>query len=106
MLIKCFSVYFRCGILFRTAGNNPDNHPKRFRRSQKPVRAFGIMGFRMTFAYVGDGNNVAPSLLFGAMKTGMNYHVTSPEGYTTSDDDVIQAEKMQSSLFPKAENRL
>ena len=29
-------------------------------------------------AFVGDGNNVARSLLFGAMKTGMNFAIASP----------------------------
>lgn len=32
-------------------------------------------------AYVGDGNNVAHSLLFGAAKVGMDIAVASPEGY-------------------------
>ena len=32
-------------------------------------------------AYVGDGNNVAHSLLFGGAKTGMEVRVASPEGH-------------------------
>ncbi len=32
-------------------------------------------------AYVGDGNNMAHSLLFGAAKVGMDVAVASPEGY-------------------------
>jgi ornithine carbamoyltransferase len=32
-------------------------------------------------AYVGDGNNVAHSLLFGAAKVGMNIAIASPAGY-------------------------
>ena len=35
----------------------------------------------MTLAYVGDGNNMAHSLMFGGPKTGMNVRVASPEGY-------------------------
>jgi ornithine carbamoyltransferase len=42
----------------------------------------------VTLAYVGDGNNVARSLLFGAMKTGMHFKIASPAGYTLSDEDV------------------
>jgi len=35
----------------------------------------------LKLAYVGDGNNVANSLLFGATKTGMHIAVASPAGY-------------------------
>ncbi|MBC7250320.1 MAG: ornithine carbamoyltransferase [Anaerolineae bacterium] len=35
----------------------------------------------LKLAYVGDGNNVATSLLFGATKTGMHIAVASPPGY-------------------------
>ncbi|HEY2738495.1 MAG TPA: ornithine carbamoyltransferase, partial [Thermoanaerobaculia bacterium] len=33
------------------------------------------------FAYVGDGNNMAQSLMFGAAKVGMDVAVASPKGY-------------------------
>jgi ornithine carbamoyltransferase len=42
--------------------------------------AFGELSGRK-IAYVGDGNNVAHSLLFGAAKTGMDIAVASPAGY-------------------------
>src|SRR5207248_17605 len=32
-------------------------------------------------AYIGDGNNMAHSLLFGAPKVGMNVAVATPAGY-------------------------
>lgn len=35
----------------------------------------------LKLAYVGDGNNIAHSLLFGCAKVGMNISVASPEGY-------------------------
>ena len=38
----------------------------------------------LKLAYVGDGNNVAHSLLIGCAKTGMNISVASPQGYTCS----------------------
>jgi ornithine carbamoyltransferase len=38
----------------------------------------------LKLAYVGDGNNVAHSLLIGCAKTGMNISVASPEGYSCS----------------------
>ncbi len=51
----------------------------------------------LTVAFVGDGNNVARSLLFGAMKTGMNFVLAAPQGYTLSDDDLQQARSMRIS---------
>ena len=38
-----------------------------------------LKGVKLT--YVGDGNNVAASLLFAAAKVGMDMALVSPEGY-------------------------
>ena len=35
----------------------------------------------LTMAYVGDGNNMAHSLMFAASKSGMNFVCVGPEGY-------------------------
>lgn len=35
-------------------------------------------------AYIGDGNNMAHSLLFGSAKTGMDISIASPKGYEPS----------------------
>jgi ornithine carbamoyltransferase len=35
----------------------------------------------LTLAFIGDGNNVANSLLLAASLVGMNFHFASPEGY-------------------------
>jgi ornithine carbamoyltransferase len=42
-------------------------------------------------AYVGDGNNMAHSLLFGAAKVGMDIAVASPAGYTVKSHYVEMA---------------
>ena len=42
----------------------------------------------LNLAYVGDGNNVARSLLFGAAKLGVNFAVASPTGYTLPATDL------------------
>jgi ornithine carbamoyltransferase len=39
----------------------------------------------LKLAYVGDGNNVATSLLFAAAKVGMDIALASPEGYELGD---------------------
>jgi ornithine carbamoyltransferase len=42
-------------------------------------------------AYIGDGNNVAHSLLFGAAKVGMSIAVAAPEGYDVDPHYLEQA---------------
>lgn len=44
-------------------------------------------------AYVGDGNNVAVSLLFGGSKVGMDVAVATPSGYEVQKDVVALAER-------------
>lgn len=42
----------------------------------------------LTMAYVGDGNNVAHSLMFAASKAGMNFICVTPGGYQMADEMV------------------
>jgi ornithine carbamoyltransferase len=39
----------------------------------------------LTLAFVGDGNNVARSLMLAASLTGMNFRIASPPGYAIDD---------------------
>jgi ornithine carbamoyltransferase len=39
----------------------------------------------LTLAYVGDGNNVAHSLMLAASLCGMNFRIASPEGYQVQE---------------------
>jgi ornithine carbamoyltransferase len=39
----------------------------------------------LTLAFVGDGNNVARSLMLAASLTGMNFRIASPSGYAVDD---------------------
>ncbi len=39
----------------------------------------------LTLAFVGDGNNVAHSLMLAASLTGMNFRIASPSGYRVQD---------------------
>jgi ornithine carbamoyltransferase len=43
----------------------------------------------LSLAFVGDGNNVARSLMLAASLTGMNFRIASPSGYAI-DDRVVQ----------------
>ena len=48
---------------------------------------------KLKIAYVGDGNNVAHSLLFGAAKAGLDISVVSPHGYFPDKNIVNEANK-------------
>ncbi len=69
------------------------NHP-----AQALADLFTIMELKgrlegLKIAYVGDGNNVARSLLFGAMKVGAHFTIASPAGYTLDEEDFDLAEQ-------------
>ena len=46
----------------------------------------------LTLAFVGDGNNVAHSLMLAASLTGMNFRIASPAGYAVQDRILRQAQ--------------
>ena len=48
----------------------------------------------LTFAYVGDGNNVAHSLLLGGAKMGMHVRVATPTGFEPIPQVVQRAERI------------
>jgi ornithine carbamoyltransferase len=50
-----------------------------------------LKGLKM--AYVGDGNNVCNSLLFGCAKVGMDIAVASPDGYKPNEEVVRMAKE-------------
>ncbi len=52
-------------------------------------------GTKLTF--IGEGNNVANSLVFGGVRLGMHICVASPKGYELTEDVVAWAEKESAS---------
>jgi ornithine carbamoyltransferase len=52
-------------------------------------------------AYVGDGNNVANSLIFGAALSGSNFSIASPAGYEITGDVVARAKAMANKTGSK-----
>lgn len=51
----------------------------------------------LTLAFVGDGNNVANSLLLAASLTGMNVHIASPPGYEIKEEILGQSREFAAS---------
>jgi len=45
----------------------------------------------LTIAYIGDGNNVAHSLMLAASLVGMNFRIASPKGYTVQERVLLTA---------------
>ncbi|MFT8348045.1 ornithine carbamoyltransferase [Clostridium saccharoperbutylacetonicum] len=45
-------------------------------------------------AYIGDGNNMANSLMIGCLKIGMNFSIASPEAYTVSETYLNRAKEL------------
>ncbi|WP_024832296.1 ornithine carbamoyltransferase [Ruminiclostridium josui] len=55
----------------------------------------------LKLAYIGDGNNVAHSLLHGCAKTGMDIAIASPKGYECSSIYVDEAKEAAKSSGSK-----
>ncbi len=47
----------------------------------------------LTLSYIGDGNNVASSLILAATMTGVSFNIASPKGYELPEDIVKLAQK-------------
>lgn len=55
--------------------------------------SFGTLD-NITMTYLGDGNNVAHSLLLGGVLMGMNVRIATPQGYELNPDIVAQARSL------------
>lgn len=71
------------------------NHP-----AQALSDLFTILEYKerldgLRLAYVGDSNNVARSLLFGAAKMGMHFIAASPPGYQLTADDLALGRQLR-----------
>lgn len=67
-------------------GLTDDYHPCQVLADLMTIREkYGSLeGLKM--AYIGDGDNMANSLIVGGLKTGMTVNVATPEGYEPLDD--------------------
>ena len=48
----------------------------------------------LNVAFVGDGNNMANSLMIGCLKIGMNFSIASPKEYASSDEYLNKAKEI------------
>ncbi|MDP2918846.1 MAG: ornithine carbamoyltransferase [Dehalococcoidia bacterium] len=47
----------------------------------------------LTLAFIGDGNNVAHSLMLACAMTGINFRIASPKGYMVQKDVLLKARR-------------
>jgi len=67
-------------------------HPCQALADMQTIRErFGALKGRK-LAFVGDGNNVAQSLMLTSLRLGMDFALACPEGYMPNPDVVMQAE--------------
>lgn len=48
----------------------------------------------LNVAFIGDGNNMANSLIIGCLKVGMNFYIASPEKYSISEKYLSRAKEI------------
>lgn len=59
--------------------------------------------YNVKVAFIGDGNNMAQSWLYGAAKFGIDFSVASPEGYECKSKVVEEAKKIAEQTGAKIE---
>jgi ornithine carbamoyltransferase len=52
----------------------------------------------LTLSFIGDGNNVAHSLINGCAKVGMNFRIACPKGYEPDDNVVKEARSVGGNI--------
>ena len=67
-------------------------HPCQALADMLTIREHGGTSGR-TLAYVGDGNNVARSLIIAAAGEGMHVRIATPEGYELDSESLVEATK-------------
>ncbi|MCX7772637.1 MAG: ornithine carbamoyltransferase [Clostridia bacterium] len=82
-----------CGTIPVINGLTDSQHPCQILADLQTVKEYKgkLAGLKM--AYIGDGNNVANSLLIGCAKVGMNISVATPKGYECDTESVKLAQE-------------
>jgi ornithine carbamoyltransferase len=75
-------------------GLTDDEHPCQALADCLTLREYWGTSKGRTLAYIGDGNNVAISLVQAALMLGIHVHVASPDGYQLPDAPVQSAAKL------------
>lgn len=87
ILAKCSSIPIINGL-------TDDEHPCQVLADLMTIRENKKILEGLTVAYIGDGNNMAQSLLVGCLTCGMNFNMATPEGYRPKDSYLELGKKL------------
>jgi ornithine carbamoyltransferase len=75
-------------------GLTDDEHPCQVLADLMTIRENKNILEGLNVAFIGDGNNMANSLMIGCLKVGMNFAIASPKKYMTSDKYLDRAKEI------------
>jgi ornithine carbamoyltransferase len=75
-------------------GLTDDEHPCQVLADLMTIRENKNILEGLKVAFIGDGNNMANSLMIGCLKVGMNFAVASPKDYTSSEKYLNRAKEI------------
>ncbi len=82
-----------CGNIPVINGLTDSQHPCQIMADLQTIKEYKGKLKGLKLAYVGDGNNVANSLMIGCAKVGMNISVATPEGFECDAQSVKLAKE-------------
>jgi len=82
-----------CGTIPIINGLTDSQHPCQVLADLQTIKEYKGKFKGLKLAYVGDGNNVANSLMIGCAKVGMNISVATPKGYECDEKSVKLAKE-------------
>ena len=74
-------------------------HPCQVLADLMTIREYKSTLAGLTLCYIGDGNNMANSLIVGGLKCGMNVKVACPEGYGPHEEALAYAKTVTDATF-------
>lgn len=77
-------------------GLTDDEHPCQVLADLMTIREYKNILEGLNIAYIGDGNNMAHSLIIGTLKIGMNLTIASPKDYMPMDSYIKRGEELAS----------
>ena len=75
-------------------GLTDQEHPCQVLADLMTIREYKNILEGLNVAYIGDGNNMAHSLIIGCLKVGMNFSIACPEGYMPKEEYITKGKEL------------
>ncbi|KAI3350082.1 ornithine carbamoyltransferase [Clostridium botulinum] len=75
-------------------GLTDDEHPCQVLADLMTIREYKNILEGLNVGFIGDGNNMANSLMIGCLKVGMNFSIASPKDYTVNETYLSRAKEI------------